>query len=153
MQGGGSERVVSWGIMDRMKPETRGFLVALSVSTVAAALSGGGAAVVLSLYPPGSGGAPPAVWGLVVLPVAVALVIAGALARTAAAVLLDSLAFLLPQLAVGMGVFFLFAHPGGAGGQGMVLATVEFWVKVAAAYAAVAVLVGVASIMFRRVRR
>jgi len=136
-----------------MQPEARGFLVTLAASAGGAALSGGAAAVLVSLYPPGSGGASPALWGLVVLPVAVALVVAGALARTAAAIFLNSLAYLLPQLVAAMGVFFLFAHPGGAGGQGLVLATVEFWVKVAAAYTAVVVLVGVASLAFRSARR
>jgi len=136
-----------------MQPLIRGFLVTLTASTAAAALSGGAAAVVVSLYPPGSGGVSPALWGLVVLPVAVALVGAGVLARTAAAVFLNSLACLLPQLVVAMGVFFLFAHPGGAGGQWLVLATLEFWVYVAVAYAAVAVLVGAASLAFRTVLR
>lgn len=116
-------------------------------------MSGAAAAVVVSLYPPGSGGASPALWGLAVLPVAVALVVAGALARTAAAVFLNSLAYLLPQLVAGLGVFFVFAHPGGAGGQGLVLATLEFWVKVAAAYAVVTVLVGAAALTFRLARR
>ena len=131
----------------------RGFLATLAASAGAAALSGLAAAVVVSSYPPGSGGASPAAWGLVVLPVAVALVFAGALARTGAAVFLNSAAYLLPQLVAALGVFFLFAHPGGAGGQGLVLATVEFWVKVAAAYAVVVVLVGVASLSFRLARR
>ena len=131
----------------------RGFLITLAASTAAAALSGGAAAVVVSLYPPSSGDASPALWGLVVLPVAVALVGAGALARTVAAVLLNTLAYLLPQLVVALGVFFLFAHPGGAGGPGLVLATLEFWVKVAAAYAAVAVLVGAAALAFRAALR
>ena len=139
--------------MAPMQPEARGFLVTLAASAGGAALSGAAAAVVVSLYPPGSGGAPPALWGLVVLPVAAALVVAGALARTAAAVFLNSLAYLLPQLVAALGVFFLFAHPGGAGGQGLVLATLEFWVKVAAAYAVVVVLVGVASLAFRLARR
>jgi hypothetical protein len=136
-----------------MRPLTRGFLITLAASTAAAALSGGAAAVVVSLYPPSSGDASPALWGLVVLPVAVALVGAGALARTVAAVLLNTLAYLLPQLVVALGVFFLFAHPGGAGGPGLVLATLEFWVKVAAAYAAVAVLVGAAALAFRAALR
>lgn len=116
-------------------------------------MTGAGAATVVSLYPPGSGGAAPALWGLVVLPVAVALVVAGALARTAAAVFLNSLACLLPQLVAVLAVFFLFAHPGGAGGQGFVLTTLEFWVKVAAAYVVVVALVGVASLAFRPARR
>jgi hypothetical protein len=136
-----------------MPAEARRFLVTLAASAAGAAASGAGVAVVVSLYPPGSGGAPPALWGLVVLPVAVALVVAGALARTAAAVFLNSLAYLLPQLVAALAVFFLFAHPGGAGGQGLVLATVEFWVKVAAAYAVVVALVGVASLTFRLARR
>lgn len=139
--------------MRRMQPAVRRFLVTLAASAGGAALSGAATAVVVSLYPSGSGGASPALWGLVVLPVAVALVVAGALARTAAAVFLNSLAYLLPQLAAALAVFFLFAHPGGAGGQGLVLATLEFWVKVAAAYAVVVVLVGVASLTFRQVRR
>ena len=133
--------------------ETRGFLVVLAASAGGAALSGAAAAVVISLHPPGSGGPSPWLWGLVVLPVAAALVIAGARARSAAGVLLNSLAYLLPQLVAALGVFFLFAHPGGAGGQVLVLATFEFWVKVAAAYAAVAALVGLASLLFRRARR
>ena len=136
-----------------MQWQKRGFLVTLAAAAGGDALSGVAAAVVVSLYPPGSGGAAPAMWGLVVLPVAVALVVAGALARTAAAVFLNSLAYLLPQLVAALGVFFLFAHPGGAGGQGLVLATVEFWVQVAAAYAAVVVLVGVSSLAFRKARR
>jgi len=138
--------------MTPMQPAARGFLVTLAASAGGAVLSGAAASVVVSLYPPGSGGASPAVWGLAVLPVAVALVVAGALARTATAVFLNSLAYLLPQLIAALGVFFLFAHPGGAGGQGLVLATVEFWVKVAAAYAVVAVLVGAASLTFRLAR-
>jgi len=136
-----------------MQPEARGFLVTLASSAGGAALSGTAAAVVVSLYPPGSGGASPALWGLAVLPVAIALVVAGALARTAAAVFLNSLAYLLPQLVAALAVFFLFAHPGGAGGQGLVLATAEFWLKVAAAYAAVVVLVGVSALAFRTARR
>jgi len=136
-----------------MQPEARGFLVTLAASAGGAILSGVAAAVVVSLYPPGSAGASPALWGLAVLPVAVALVVAGALARTATAVFLNSLAYLLPQLVAALAVFFLFAHPGGAGGQGLILATAEFWLKVAAAYAAVMVLVGVASLAFRYARR
>ena len=139
--------------MAGMRPEKRGFLVSLAASAGAATLSGGAAAVVVSLYPPGSGGASPAVWGLVVLPVAVALVVAGALARTTTSVFLNALAYLLPQLVAAMAVFFLFAHPGGAGGQGLVLATMEFWIKVAAAYAVVVLLVGAASLAFRAARR
>jgi hypothetical protein len=136
-----------------MQAEARGFLVTLAASAAGAAASGAAAAVVMSLYPPGSGSAPPALWGLVVLPVAAALVVAGALARTAAAVFLNSLAYLLPQLGAALGVFFLFAHPGGTGGQGLVLTTVEFWVEVAAAYVVVVVLAGVASLAFRLARR
>jgi len=136
-----------------MQPGARGFLVTLAASAGGATLSGAAAAVVVSLYPPGSAGASPALWGLAVLPVAVALVVAGALARTAAAVFLNSFAYLLPQLVAAVGVFFLFAHPGGAGGQGLVLTTLEFWLKVAAAYAAVVVLVGVAALTFRLARR
>jgi len=139
--------------MVRMRSGARGFLVTLAASTGGAALSGLAAAVVVSLYPPGSGGASPALWGVAVLPVAVALVVAGALARTVAAVFANSLAYLLPQLIAALAVFFLFAHPGGAGGQGLVLATLEFWVKVAAAYAVVAVLVGGAALAFRFSRR
>jgi hypothetical protein len=139
--------------MPSMRPEARGFLVTLTASAGGAIASAAAAALVLSLYPPGSGGASPALWGLAVLPVAVALVVAGALARTAGAVLLNSLAYLLPQLLAALGVFFVFAHPGGAGGQGLVLATLEFWVKVAAAYVAVVVLVGAASLVFRLTRR
>ncbi|MHB8836648.1 MAG: hypothetical protein ACYC9Y_13235 [Candidatus Methylomirabilia bacterium] len=116
-------------------------------------MSGAAVAVVVSLYPPGSAGAPPALWGLAMLPVAASLVVAGALARTAAAVFLNSLAYLLPQLVAALAVFFLFAHPGGAGGQGLVLATLEFWVKVAAAYVVVTVLVGAAALAFRLARR
>jgi len=140
-------------MMMPMHPDARGFLVTLAASAGGAALSGVAAAVVVSLYPPGSGGASPAVWGVVVLPVAVALVVAGALARKASSVFLNSFAYLLPQLVAALGVFFLFAHPGGAGGQGLVLTTVEFWVKVAAAYAAVTVLVAVAAFAFRPARR
>jgi len=136
-----------------MHADARRFLITLAASVVGAAASGAGAAVVVSLYPPGSGGASPVVWGLVALPVAVALVLAGALARTPTAVFLNSLAYLLPQLIAVLGVFFLFAHPGGAGGQGLVLATVEFWVEVGAAYAVVVVLVGFASLSFRLARR
>ena len=139
--------------MPPMQAEARRFLVTLAASAAGAAASGAAAALVVSLYPSGSGGAPPALWGLVVLPVAVALVVAGALARTAAAVFLNGLAYLLPQVVAALGVFFLFAHPGGAGGQGLVMATVEFWVEVAAAYAVVVVLVGVASLSFRLARR
>lgn len=141
------------GYHGAMQPEARGFLGTLAASAGGATLSGIAAAVVVSLYPPGSGGASPALWVLAVLPVAAALVVAGALARTAAAVLLNSFAYLLPQLLAALAVFFLFAHPGGAGGQGLVLATFEFWVKVAAAYAAVVVLVGVAALAFRAARR
>jgi hypothetical protein len=136
-----------------MRPETRGFLIALSASAGGALLSGAAAATIVSLYPPGTPGASPALWGLAVLPVAVALVVAGALARTTAAILLNSLAYLLPQLVAALAVFFLFAHPGGAGGQGLVLTTLEFWVKVAAAYGVVTVLVGIASRAFRLARR
>ena len=136
-----------------MQTEAQGFLVALAASTGGAVLSGGAAAVLVSLHPPGSGGASPALWGVVVLPVALALVLAGALARTVFAVFLNALAYALPQLVMALGVFFLFAHPGGAGGQWLVLATLEFWVYVAVAYAAVAVLVGAASLAFRTVLR
>ena len=125
----------------------------MAVSAGAAVLSGVAAASVISLYPPGSGNAPAALWGLVVLPVAVAVVVAGTLARTAAAVFLNGLAYLLPQVLAALAVFFLFAHPGGAGGPELILATLEFWVKVAAAYAAVVALVGVASFAFRLARR
>jgi len=136
-----------------MQPEARGFLVTLAASAGGALLTGAAAATIVSLYPPGTPGASPALWGLAVLPVAVALVVAGALARTIAAVLLNSLAGLLPQLAAALAVFFLFAHPGGAGGQGLVLATAEFWLKVAAAYGVVTMLVGIASLAFRLARR
>jgi len=139
--------------MRPMQPEARGFLVTLAASAGGAAASGIATAVVVSLYPPGSAGAPPALWGVVVLPVAVALVVAGALARTAATVFLNSFAYLLPQLVAALAVFFVFAHPGGAGGPGLILATLEFWVKVAAADAVVVVLVGVASLTFRLARR
>ena len=139
--------------MTPMQPAARGFLVSLAASAGGAVLSGAAVAVVISMYPPGSGGASPALWGLAVLPVAIALAAAGALARTAAAVFLNSLAYLLPQLVAALVVFFLFAHPGGAGGQGLVLATLEFWVKVAAAYAVVTVLVGIAASAFRYARR
>ncbi len=139
--------------MARMQSQARGFLFTLAASTAGAALSGVGAAVLISLYPPGTGGASPALWGLAVLPVAMALVVAGALARTVSAIFLNGFAYLLPQLIAALGIFFLFAHPGGAGGQGLVLTTVEFWLKVAAAYAAVTVLVGIASLMFRLSRR
>jgi len=139
--------------MPRMQPGARGFLVTLGASAGGAALSGAIAAVVISFHPPGTGGAPPALWGLVVLPVAAALVVAGATARAPAAVLLNALAFLVPQVLAVLAVFFAFAHPGGAGGQGLVLATFDFWVKVAAAYALVAVFVGVAALAFRYARR
>jgi len=139
--------------MAAMQPDARGFLVSLAASAGGAVLSGAGAAVLVSLYPPGSDGASPALWGLVVLPVAAALVITGALARTTAAIFLNGLAYLLPQLAAALGVFFLFAHPGDAGGPGLILATPEFWLEVAAAYAVVTILVGVASGWFRLVRR
>ena len=139
--------------MTAMQSGVRGFLASLAASAAGAALSGAAAAVILSLYPPGSGGASPALWGLAVLPVAAALAVAGALAQTAAAIFLNGLAYLLPQLVAALGVFFLFAHPGGAGGQGLVLATLEFWFKVAAVYAAVVVLVGISSLTFRKVRR
>jgi len=139
--------------MMRMHHEARGFLVTLAASAGGAILSGIAVAVVVSLYPPGSAGASPALWAVAMLPVAVALVVAGALARTTAAVFLNSLAYLLPQLVAALAVFFLFAHPGGAGGQGLVLATLEFWVKVAAAYTVVVILVGVASWAFRLARR
>jgi len=136
-----------------MQPTARGFWITLTAAAGGAALSGVCAAVVVSLYPPGSGGASPAIWGAVVLPVAAALAIAGALARTPGAVLLNSAAFLFPQSVAALGVFFLFAHPGGSGGETLVLATAEFWFKVAAAYAVVTVLVGVAALLFRWVRR
>jgi hypothetical protein len=153
LQGSGGRPVQSWGIMLPMQAQARGFFVSLAASAGGATLSGIAAAIVVSLYPPGTGGASPALWGAVVLPVAVALVVAGALARHAAAVFLNSLAYLLPQLAAGLAVFFLFAHPGGAGGQGLILTTLEFWVKVAAAYAVVTVLVGIASLTFHFARR
>ena len=136
-----------------MRSTTRGFLISLGVAAGGAALSGVAAAVVVSLYPPGTGGAPPAIWGAVVLPVAAALVGAGALAPTNRAVFLNSLAFLLPQSVVALVVFFLFAHPGGSGGEGLVLTTIDFWAELAAAYALVVVLVGAASLMFRAARR
>ena len=136
-----------------MRREARGFLVTLAASAGGALLSGAAAAVVVSLHPPGSAGASPALWGLAVLPVAAALVVAGALARTAVDVLVNGLAYLLPQLAAGLGVFFVFAHPGGAGGPGLILATLEFWVKVAAAYALVVVFVGLEFLAFRSARR
>jgi hypothetical protein len=136
-----------------VRTETKGFLATLAVSAGGAALSGVAAAVVISLYPPGSGNAPPALWGLVVLPVAIAMVLAGVLARTPRSVFLNSLAYLLPQLLAALTVFFLFAHPGGAGGPELILATLEFWVKVAAAYAVVTLLVGSSAWAFRLVRR
>lgn len=139
--------------MTPMKPEARAFFLTMAASACAAIVSGAAAATTVSLYPPGSGGAPPAVWGLVVLPVAVALVVAGALARTTAGVLLNSLAYLLPQLVAALAVFFLFAHPGGAGGPELVLGTVEFWVELGAAYAVVAILAGVASWSLKLARR
>ena len=139
--------------MTPMQSGPRGFLVSLAASAAGASLSGAAAALLVSLYPPGSGGASPALWGLAVLPVAAALVVAGALARSAAAIFLNGLAYLLPQLAAALGVFFLFAHPGGAGGQGLVLSTPEFWFKVAAAYAVVVVLLWIASLSFRLTRR
>jgi len=139
--------------MPAMRPGTRGFLLSLAAAAAGAGLSGAAAAVVVSLYPPGTPGASPALWGAVVLPVAASLVAAGALARTNTQVLLNSVAFLLPQAFAAMVVFFLFAHPGGAGGQGLVLATAEFWVKVGAAYALVVLLVGAASLTFRLARR
>jgi hypothetical protein len=139
--------------MEGMQPGARGFLVALAASAGGAAVSGALAAVVLSIHPPGSDGVSPALWGLVVLPVAAALAAAGALARSPSAVFLNSLAFLLPQLIAVTGVFFLFAHPGGSGGGEFLLATSEFWLKAAAGYALVVILVGAASLIFRRVVR
>ena len=136
-----------------MRPEARGFLTVLAASACGALLSGAFAGVVVSLHPPGSGGATPALWVLVVLPVAAALAAAGALSRTAGGVFLNSLAFLLPQSIAVAAVFFLFAHPGGSGGGGLLLATREFWLKTAAAYAVVVALVGAASAIFRRARR
>ena len=53
---------------------------------------------------------------------------------------------------VAIGVFFFFAHPGGHGGEGLVLSTAEFWLKLGAAYALVAALVGAAALAFRLVR-
>jgi hypothetical protein len=140
-------------MMKPMGPAARGFLVALAASAGGSALAGGLAAVVVALHPPGSGGVPLALLGLVVLPVAAALVAAGAMARTLGAVLLNSLAFLLPQSVAVVAVFFLFAHPGGSGGEGLLLATGEFWLKAAAAYALVVVLVGGCSLIIRRARR
>lgn len=139
--------------MAQMQSAARGFLITLAASAGGAALTGALAAVVVSLHPPGSGGVSPVLWGLVVLPVAAALAAAGALARTAGAVFLNSLAFLLPQLIAVMAVFFLFAHPGGSGGEGLLLATPEFWLKAAAGYVLVAVLVGAASLLIRQARR
>jgi hypothetical protein len=127
----------------------RRFLLTLAASAGGAALSGAAAAVLLSLYPPGSAGPHPTVWLAAVLPVAAALACAGALARTAGGVLLNALAFLLPQAAVAVGVFFFFAHPGGHGGEGLVLSTAEFWLKLGAAYALVTALVGAAALAFR----
>jgi len=140
-------------MMAPMRPAARGFLITLAVSAGGAALTGVLAAVVVSSHPPGSGGVPPALWGLTVLPVAAALAAAGAVARTPGAVFLNSLAFLLPQSIAVMAVFFLFAHPGGSGGEGLLLATSEFWFKAAVAYALVVVLVGAASLVFRRAGR
>ncbi len=140
-------------MMKPMRSQARGFLITLAASAGGAAVSGTAASVVVSLYPPGSEGASPLLWGAVVLPVAAALVAAGALARTTAAVLLNSIAYLAPQSAVAVAVFFLFAHPGGAGGQGLVLATPEFWLKLAAVYALVVLFVGISSLAFRMARR
>jgi len=136
-----------------MGSTTKGFLISLAAAAGGAALSGVTAAIVVSLYPPGTGGASPAVWGGVVLPVAAALVAAGALARTNLAVALNSVAFLLPQAVVALAVFFLFAHPGGSGGPALVLTTWDFWLEVVAAYALVVLLVGAASLIFRLSRR
>jgi hypothetical protein len=136
-----------------MPSARRGFLLSAAASTAGAALSGTAAAVVLSLYPPGSEGAHPALWLATVLPVAAALAAAGALARTAGGVLLNAAGFFLPQAVAVVGVFFFFAHPGGHGGEGLVLATAEFWLKLGAAYALVAALVGAASLAFRLARR
>jgi hypothetical protein len=140
-------------MMTPMRPVARAFLITLAASAGGAALTGALAAVVISLHPPGSGGAPPLLWGLAMLPVAAALAAAGALARTAGAVFLNSLAFLLPQSIAALAVFFQFAHPGGGGGEGLLLATREFWLKAAAGYALVVVLVGAASVACRRARR
>ena len=115
-----------------MHRETRGFLTVLAASAGGAALSGAAAALVVSLSPR-VGRCHAGALGVVVLPVAVALAAAGALARSAAAILLNALAFLLPQVAAALAVFFVFAQPGGAGGPGLVLTTGEFWVKVGAA--------------------
>jgi hypothetical protein len=140
-------------MMTPMRPAARAFLLSLAASAGGASLTGALAAVVISLHPPGSGGAPPALWGMAMLPVAAALAVAGALARTAGAVFLNSLAFWLPQAIAALAVFFLFAHPGGSGGEGLLLATSEFWLKAAAVYALVVVFVGAASLAFRRARR
>jgi hypothetical protein len=131
----------------------RGFLAVLAASAAGAALSGGAAAVTLSLYPPGGGTVVPAwVWGLAGLPVAAALALAGVLSRTAGAVAVNAAAFLLPQAGAVLAVFVLFAHPGGGGGAGVV-ATGEFWLRVAAAYALVCAFVGAASLVVRLVSR
>ena len=140
-------------MMRAMSPEARGFLATLAASAGGAALSGFAAAAALSRHPPGSAGPHPALWVLVVLPVAAALACAGALAQTARAVALNSAAFLLPQAVAVVGVFFFFAHPGGHGGEGLVLATAEFWLKLAGAYALVTVLVGASSLAFRLARK
>jgi hypothetical protein len=138
---------------EQMSFEARAFLLTLAASTGGAALSGAAAAVALMRHPPGSPGPYPALWVIVVLPVAAALACAGALTRTAKAVALNSLAFLLPQAAAAVGVFFLFAHPGGLNGEMLILTTAEFWLKLAGAYALVTALVGASSLAFRLARK
>jgi len=137
----------------QVSPVARGFLLTLTASAAGSALSGTVAAGVLLRHPPGSSGPHPALWVIVAFPVAAALACAGALARTARAVALNSLAFLLPQAAAAVGVFFLFAHPGGPGGEALLLATAEFWLKLAGAYVLVTALVGVSSLPFRLARK
>jgi hypothetical protein len=140
-------------MMAAMRPDARVFLLTLAVSAGAAVLAGAAAALILSGYPPGSAGPHPALWLLVAVPVAAALAAAGALAQSMASVLVAGAAFLLPQVIVVVAGFFVFAHPGGAGGEGLLLTTAEFWLKLGAAYAAVTALVGAASLVFRLIRR
>lgn len=137
--------------MAGMEGRAKGFFLALAASAAATAAAG---AVALLLVLPRGPGAGPVILplaGLALLPVAAAAAFAGVRARSLAEVLLNSLAFLLPLAAGLVGGFFLWVHPGGPGGERLVLSSGAFWLQLGALYLVCVALVGTGFLVVRRI--
>lgn len=133
-----------------VRSRTKGFLLALGASVAATAASG--LLFLLLIVPrgPGAGRVILPLAALALFPVAAAAVFAGVRADDRAGVLLNSLAFLLPIAAGFFGGFFIVMHPGGPGGEALVLGSGAFWLELGAVYLFCVLLVGGSSALARR---